>query len=100
MCMHGLGQRSASGIISQNAIHLDFTDVSVFVSFPVAVIKSSDKSNLREKALSVMAGKSRQGELEDADPIISSVSKWCLPQGGLPTSVSAIKTVLHRNPTL
>lgn len=64
VCVHGPGQRSASGILPLNAVHLDFPAVSVFVPFPIALIQPSDKSDLKEKVQSITAGSSRQRELE------------------------------------
>lgn len=56
-CVHGPGQRSASGILPLNAVHLDFPAVSVFVPFPIALIQPSDKSNLKEKESPVDHGR-------------------------------------------
>lgn len=49
LCMLGVGWRSASGIIFQNAIHPSWFSRCVLVSLPVAVIKYSGKSSLKKK---------------------------------------------------
>lgn len=54
-CVHGLGQRSASGILPLSAL-LIFPEGSIFVSFPIAPNPYSDKSSLEEKVQSGRQG--------------------------------------------
>jgi hypothetical protein len=66
------------------------------------VIKFSGKSSLKVgKIQSAMAGTSRQKSLEAAGHIIASTHTWCPPQwAGLCTPITAIKTLLHRQPQI